>query len=602
MTFLFALQMVNASEIFTVKSPDGSVSIEIKVKDQKLIYQVFKRKNRVIAEANMRWAVAHQEFGHQVNSIKMIKKAKNDSSYPVLGGHSKARDKYHAAIYRIHSDKASDFNVEVRAFNDGVAFRYLLENDKTVEVNDLTTFAIPEYSKVWLQGNTKHYEGDYLEKNVDELAIGQIAGPPVVIQYPENDLYAAITESGLYDFAGMSLKVSEKRTFQSQLDGKTIKHGDIHTPWRVIMVGTMNNLVNNDIVTNLSDATSPELFAHSSSWLKPGKCVWSWLTGTGVSYENMREFSKLAGELGIEYNLVDEGWSSWQEGGKDGWAMMKELVDYSEKQNVKIWAWKAYPDRKGIPGLQTAARRTDFFKKCKEIGIVGLKIDFFDSEAADITTYFKETLEEAAKYGLMINFHGCNKPTGLNRTYPNEMTREGIKGYEYGMSLDCNVTLPFTRLLAGHGDVTPLTLNKGQMKGTTEAHQIASAVIFSAPLLCLTAHPSEILANANRDFISGIPVVWDETIVLPPSKIGQTVLFAKRSGKDWYIAGMTKEAKEFTINGSFLGKGNHVMHTIQDMVGEQGTVDGGNVRVTNKDQFQIKMNKGGGFVARITQE
>lgn len=597
---LFALRIAYPAERYAVKSPDGSVSIEIMIRNHDLYYKVFKKGTLVIDNSKLNWIVDGRELGGQVNGIEVSRKYKGKNEYQLLGGHSLAKDHYHGATYRISSASVPGFALEVRAFNDGVAIRYSTENQRTVEVGDLTSFTIPTNTKVWLQENTKHYEGDYMKKAVETLAIGQVAGPPVVIEYPESDLYAAITEAGLYDFAGMSLQVSQERTFETRLDGKTFKSGHIQTPWRVIMVGSLNTLVNNDIITNLSDSTSAGLFKNSANWLNPGKCVWSWLTGTGVSFENMKRFSKLAGELGIEYNLVDEGWSSWEEGGKDGWELMRELVDYSAERNVKIWAWKAYPDRKGIPGLQTPERRKAFFEKCKEIGVVGLKIDFFDSEAADITTYFKETLEEAAQYGLMINFHGCNKPTGLNRTYPNEMTREGIKGYEYGMSVDCNVTLPFTRLLAGHGDATPLVLNPGQMKGTTESHQIASAIIYSSPLLCLAAHPTEIIENPNRKFISELPVVWDETIVLPPSKIGDIALMAKRSGKDWYIAGMTKEAKTLSIDCTFLGKSKYTIHKIQDVTGHQKSTSAKEMTITKNDKLQIEMNQGGGIVAKIS--
>lgn len=573
---------------YAVQSPDGSVSIEIKVLNQELYYRITKNKNIVVDDSRISWSVDSNILGSRVNKVALS------------GGRSRAINNYNAASYKISSADLPAFFMEVRVFDQGVAFRYSLENRKESEVNDFTSFVIPSGTKVWLQDNLKYYEGLYTEEEAEKLKIGQPAGPPVVMKYPSTGMYAAISEAGLYDFAGMGLEVASQRTFRARLAGKTVKSGNIQTPWRVIMVGSLNTLVNTDMIANLSDETPQHLFADSSEWLKPGKCVWSWMTGTGVSFENMKKFSQLAGELSIGYNLVDEGWSYWKEEGKDEWDLVKELVDYSARQNVKIWLWKAYPDRKGIPGIQTPERRSEFFKKCKEAGVVGLKIDFFDNESQETTKYYRETLHEAAKYGLMINFHGCNKPTGLNSTYPNEMVREGIRGYEYGMNVDCNVTLPFTRLIVGHGDYTPMYLNERQMGGTTVSHQIATAIAFSAPLTCLAAHPADILKSPNREFISSLPTVWDETVVLPPSEIGKIVLLAKRNGNDWYIAGMTKEGQsEISIDLSFLKPGSYTLHAIKDDPEVQNASVTENKTVTQKEQLSVEMNPKGGFVAKL---
>ena len=289
----------------------------------------------------------------------------------------------------------------------------------------------------------------------------------------------------------MGLEVISPNCFRSHLEGQTILEGHIATPWRILMIGNLNSLVNNDIITDVSDPLSP-IFKNDISWIEPGNCVWSWLAGYSVSLENMKRFTDWGAELGIKYNLVDEGWSHWEdkEHGKDCWDMVAELVNYSKSKGVKILLWKAYPDRKGIEGIQTSERRRRFFQKCKDLGVAGLKIDFFDCESQTVTRYYEETLKEAAEFGLVINFHGSNKPTGLNRTYPNELNREGILGLEYGeSSAQQNVLLPFTRYLAGHGDYTPLPLQREWMGGTSEAHQIATTALFTSPLRCYGGRP-----------------------------------------------------------------------------------------------------------------
>jgi alpha-glucosidase len=325
--------------------------------------------------------------------------------------------------------------------------------------------------------------------------------------------------------------------------------------------------------------------------------------------EDMMMFSKWAGELGIPYNLVDAGWGYWKDGDKDCWAVMKDLVDYSAKQNVKILLWKGYPDMGGIEGINTPQRWESFVKKCKEAGVAGMKIDFFNNEGQEITKFYHDALEDAAKNKLVINFHGSNKPTGLSHTFPNEMNREGIQGNEGGVNAGRAIILPFTRLLAGHADYTPLFLNQSikdfnepySLGNTSWCHQIASALIFSAPLLCLSANPEDILKNPNRDFICSMPTVWDETIVLPPSEIGELVLMARRSGKDWYVAGMTQKPQpDINVSLKFLEKGNYKAHLIKDVPDQQTVTRIENIVLTAKENFSIKMNSNGGFVAKLS--
>lgn len=604
---LAAFTLSCSKPVYTVVSPDKSMKIEIKTSGEQLYYMVTKGNHAIIDTSEIVWTINDITFGTRTDKITEVEKKTENTEYPTVGIHSLAIDHCNTVSYKISSNGIPDFLLEVKAFDDGVAFRYVAEYDGESSVDDFTTFVLPRKSEVWYQGDVNYYEGTYVRQNAENLKVDQLAGPPVVIKDPQTGIYSAITEAGLYDFAGMALQATGEQTFKARLSGKTIKRGKIETPWRVIMAGDLNTLVNNDIITNLSEKPSEELFKGSSGWIKPGKCVWSWLTEYNirskysVTFEDMKTFSKLAGELGFEYNLVDEGWGSWKQGDKDCWAMMKELVDYSAAYGVKIWAWKAYPDRKGIPGLQTVEKRREFFKKCKEIGVVGLKIDFFDNEGQDITKFYQDALKDAAEYQLMLNFHGCNKPTGLNRTFPNELSREGIRGNEGGVNVDCDVTLPFTRLIAGHGDFTPLFLNEEMMGGTSWPHQIASAFAFSSPLLCLAANPDDILANPSREFICSMPTVWDETIVLPPSEIGELVLLAKRKGKEWYIAGMTKEEQTgLTINLSFLGQGTYNAHLIKDTSGSQVSATIEDIQVTANRKLPVTMNPKGGFVAKIS--
>jgi alpha-glucosidase len=431
-------------------------------------------------------------------------------------------------------------------------------------------------------------------------------GPPVTIELPSNTGYVAITEGGLTDFAGMSLVANGNRGLVANLSGKIHRLAAMESPWRIVEIGKdLNTLVNCDIISNVSPPYDIKLFpqGYNTDWIKPGRSVWSWLAKPrSITLENMKHFSDLAAKLGFEYNLVDEGWSNWKDSvnNKDCWDMMKELVDYAATRGVKIWVWKAYPDRKGIPGIKDAEQRKAFFQKCKDIGVVGMKVDFFDNEAQEIIQFYQAALHDAAEYHLMMNFHGANKPTGETRTWPNEMTREAVRGMENRPPwAQSNTILPFTRYLAGPADYTPVHFGD-RMGEVSWAHHVASMVIFTSPFLCVGADPQSILDNPCREMIQSIPPVWDETIVLPQSKIGELVLYLRRKGTTWFLAAMSSSNEQKTIEAdlSFL-KSNYRFSSVMDDKDKQANALPENGIILANSKFSITLNANGGYVGRF---
>ena len=205
-----------------------------------------------------------------------------------------------------------------------------------------------------------------------------------------------------------------------------------------------------------------------------------------------------------------------------------------------IWLWKH------SKSLRDPLSRDSFFRKCQALGIAGVKIDFFDHEAKEVIDLYEDILKESAKYKLMLDFHGSNKPTGQARTYPNELVRESVKGMEASKLLDRathQTTIPFTRWVAGPGEYTVVHFGE-RRKNTSWAHQLASAAILHAPLLTYAAHPDTLLAHPAVELIKSIPANWDETRVLKPSAIGELAVFARRKGKDWYLAVMNGNSSQ----------------------------------------------------------
>ena len=588
----------------TFYSPSKKISIQIGLKENSLQYAVQYKSEYIITPSALCWTANNDTLGNHVTTLSFLNKGNTVSRYPTRGAHNEAYNRYRTVIAKATSQSGQDFLVEFRIYDSGIAFRYLLSQEKMTDINDLTTFCLPPKCQTWLQDNIVSYEGLYKSYRTGELPPSVVAGPPVTIEYPSG-IYAVITEGGLSNFAGMELSVVSPGGFQARLDVCTRLAGSIATPWRIIMVGSLNELVNNDIISDVSDALSP-VFKGNTDWIQTGNCLWSWLTGYDVTPAEMKKFVDWAAELHAPYVLVDEGWSHWKETARnlDAWQLLAELTSYASGKGVKIVVWKSYPKRKGIESIASPEKRREFFLRCKEAGVSGVKLDFFNSESQDITRYYEETLKEAAEMGLVVIFHGSNKPTGLEYTYPNEISREGIRGMESGADAAQNVITPFTRFLSGHADYTPLFLgntgrNGRNWKGnTTEAHQIASTAIFFSPFRCYSGRPEEYILHPAKDIFLDIPVAWDETIVLPPSEIGSCVLMARRKGETWYVAALSSQAQSITVDLSFLSHKKYEATLIQDAEGTTCTIT--NAVFSRRDNVDIKTHNGGGFLIKLT--
>lgn len=363
----------------------------------------------------------------------------------------------------------------------------------------------------------------------------------------------------------------------------------------------------------------PTLFPQGirTSWLKPGRCLWQWwaFDDPGTHWSKQKAFVDKAAALACEYYLVDEGWEhTRQEWFKPGepdraWPRMKELCSYAKTKGVGIWVWRGWTLNKGRqwPGLETHAKRVDFFRHCRDAGVAGAKIDFMDSESHSRLEFYQDCLRVAAENQVMVNFHGANKPTGEARTWPNEMTREGIRGLEYN-KWDTSppshyATLPFTRLLAGHADFTPTTLNPKFLKGTTVAQQLACAVVLSTPVLCWADNPDLYLASPSLDAIRAMPVVWDETHILPQSRIGELAAFARRSGDEWWV-GVINGGGPRTVElpMDFLGAGDWTADRYADGAKPADFSVTRAVVLTAAAKHKVDLAAGGGLTLRIRKK
>jgi len=536
--------------------------------------------------------------------------------YPTRGVHAIAHNRSNNAVYRF-----AGFSLQVRAFNDGVAFRFIVPTSpergpsETRTPDEATTFRLPAGSTTWSHDLHGHYEGTYVRRAIEDVPLGDWAAPPLTYKLPGTGGYASITEAALSGYAGMALEADGRGGYVARLGhahpvsypyalrytAEDVQRlatpaqitGQIQTPWRVILVSAdLNGLVNNDIIHNLAPPPDAALFpqGQATPWIRPGRAVWRYLDGGENTYEGLKQFTDLAAKLGFEHHVVEGIWSRWTP------EQLKAFVDDATERHVGIWLWKHSRD------LRTAEMRRDFFDLCARNGVVGAKIDFFDHEAKETIDLYEAILRDAAIHHVMVDFHGANKPTGGDRTWPNELTREAVYGMEHRGTAPLgphDATVPFTRFLAGSADYTPVVFG-ARRRETSAAHQAATAVVFTSSLLVYGGHPQNLLDSAASEILRNVPSTWDETIVLPGSEIGDVAAFARRKGRDWFVAVLNGSGpRSLRIAPTFLGAGRYDATIARDDAGDPALMKMETRTLGADNLLTIEMRDGGGFLARL---
>lgn len=609
------LNVTAAADVGKVSSSDGRVQLHLLLEDNGALgYFVSFKSTRVIETSPLAMIVDGVNLADGVQAGKADRYRVNET-YPWIGVHSTAVNRAGGLRVNLtHRRTGTRYMLEARAYNDGVAFRFIVpgaQGNRRVP-DEATVFRLPAGSTLWYHDFEGHYEGVPARKAIGEVKAGDWAAPPLTFKLPDNSGYGAITEGALIRYSGMGLQGDGRGGFAVRLghahpasypfrlrykdDVERMSKpaaiaGPVTTPWRIVMVGSdLNALVNSDIVHNVAPPPDPKVFV-KAEWIKPGRAVWKYLDGGENTLAGMREFSRLAGELGFEYNVIEGFWQQWSE------QELKELVDYSRSLGVGIILWKHSRD------IRDPVKRRAFFELCQRNGVSGAKIDFFDHEHKDVVELYEACLRDAAEFKQVIDFHGANKPTGESRAWPNELTREAIKGMEGRrvVRAPLDATLPFTRMLAGHADYTPMVFGE-RRNDTTWAHQIASAAIYTSPLLVYGGHPRSILDNPAAEVIRKIPSAWDETIVLPLSEIGEIAAFARRRGDEWFVAIMNGPAPR-TVNLplSFLGPGQYGAVVVLDSDKGADAVEVERRTFSRADSVRVPLRSGGGFIARYSK-
>jgi alpha-glucosidase len=530
----------------------------------------------------------------------------------------------------------------LRVYDDGVAYRFRTEfpGEITVTSEDLEIRFSPEDS-VWFpeeESFLSHSERLYALLRISSIADTQMCCLPAVVT-KKSGARIAVTESDLLDYPGLYLrgtgkgepvlrsllpaypeqeKLEDDRTVQVTARASYLARtrGTRTFPWRVLAIALRDgDLISNDIVYRLG---SPNTLTETG-WIKPGKVAWDWWNAnnvydvpfvSGVNTETYQHYIDFAATYGLEYVIFDEGWSK----PADVFAInpdmdMEGLFAHARKNNVGIILW--------VTWIALDARMEEALDLFAAWGAAGIKVDFMQRDDQKMVNYYEKVAREAARRRLLVDFHGSYKPTGLSRTYPNVLTREGVRGLEWNkwsadITPNHNVTLPFTRMVAGAMDYTPGAMRNAArgnfqpifnepMSQGTRCHQLAMYVVYESPLQMLCDRPTNYLREPGvMEFLRPVPTTWDTTFVLE-GKIGDHVTVARRNGTTWYIGAMTGWApRSARVDLSFLQDGAYTMISFEDGV---NAARSGNdyvrreSQVKARDQLSVRLAPGGGWAA-----
>jgi alpha-glucosidase len=453
---------------------------------------------------------------------------------------------------------SSRVDLVFRVSTDGVAYRYVVRQSGTVTVtSEASEFAVPTTARAYLlpfDNGRDDYENIPVHTTVAQAA-------PVAYGYPAlfhvGASWLLLTESNVNGGYGASRVTLDGTTHRFRLtlpDPQETNPGTLTTPWRTMVVGDLATVTGSDLVTDLA---APSKVA-DTSWIRPGRSEWSWWSDS-TSSKNLAAQEKaadFAAKMGWEYILVDAGWSA---------TWMPTLVDYARARHVGVWIWTSFS------ALDTATERNAKLPLWKSWGVAGLKIDFVQSDGQARTKWYDAIAAATAQNKLMVEFHGCTIPRGIERTWPHVMTMEGVDGAEHihdkpgrnPFPADYYTTLPFTRNLAGSMDYTPVTFTA--KRTNTDAAELAQSVVFESGLQNYAGSVAEYDARPVAErLLRQVPSVWDETRLLSGDPDSHVIL-ARRNGSGWFVGAISAgPARTFTVPLDFLGAGNWLADVFAD--------------------------------------
>ena len=624
------------AENYTVNSPDSRITVNVET-GTNTTYSVTFHGKVILNPSPISMTFDNGTvIGRNMEVKKVERFTQNQVLKPIVRQKSEQIiDHYNEMVL-----DADRYKLYFRVYNDGLAYRFHTDFPDSLKVlNEEVTYCFPEdYNTLFPEERSMLSAQQPLFKpmKLSEIGTDRFCSTPILIKVDEN-ARIFISESDLESYPGMFLRKQGKNELAGKFAAVSLEdyktddrqifptkradyiarvNGTRNYPWRAMIVAENDaNLITNQLIYKLAPEAEGDY-----SWVHPGKIAWDWynaliLTGVdfkcGINNDTYKYYIDFASKYGIEYVVIDDGWSeAWDVTKTIPEINMEELVAYGKKKNVDLILWVSWaPFREKID---------EAFDKFSQWGIKGIKMDFMNRDDQEMVDFYYEVAKKAAAHKMLVDFHGAYKPTGWLRTFPNVLTSEGVAGLEnhkWGsfVTPKHNVTLPFTRMVAGPMDYTPGAMINFHEKDHkiwfnlpasvgTRCHQLGMYVVYESPLQMLADSPSNYYREpVCMEFLSQVPVVWDETRVLKAS-VGEYVVVARRHGDTWYIGGMVGEkGQKFEIGLDFI-KGNKTLTYWED--GVYVDMNANDVarrtrKVKQGDKITITMYDGGGYAAII---
>lgn len=634
-------------------SPGGNASVEVSLDPQgQPHYAIAWRGMPVLLPSPLGVQLGGDDRIERGLRLIDTTRSSTDSSYELVAGKTRHVRDHHRQLDITFADaQGRRLGLIVRAYDDGIALRYRLPlppQGELVVKEDLTGFLFPRnlacHALNLGRFGTSH-EGEY-----DPIPASLIR-PHHLIELPlvcgtgtgTGTTTFAIAEADLDRYAGLYLtgrgdgRLGVEAKLSPRLDtpgiAVRIARDDVAasghlTPWRVLMLGdTPGALIESNLIASLNPPTP----ITDTSWIKPGRTAWDWWSGgvapdvpdAGMNTATIRRYIDHAAALKLEYMLIDDGWyvGSTGNGRFNAEADITRaipqldlpmLIDHARQRGVGIWVWAHW--RSLEPRMDTV------FAQYQAMGIKGVKVDFMDRDDQEMVTFFHRLMRSAAAHELMVDMHGAYRPTGLNRTWPNYLTQEGVLGAENNkwsrrITPTHNLTLPFTRMLLGPMDYTPGGFRNVSVDAFepafiaprvmgTRTHQLAMFVIYESPLQMVADSPDAYFDGDGKpapgtDFLSMVPASWDETRVLSGA-IGEHIVIARRRGDDWYIGAMTNEqARTLEVSLAFLGRSGWTATIWADGDAPTDVLQTQQV-LASSDTLRLALSASGGAVVKLS--
>jgi len=643
---------VFAQKDYTVSSPNGKLKVIVSI-NKDIRYSIIHENDVMISPSSISMTLDDgKSFGKNPQLKKQTLREINETIPTTIYKKKQVINHCNEAVF----DFKENFRLIFRAYNDGAAYRFVSTLNKPFTVqSEEASFNFPDNPHAFIPYVNKKgsieaqfynsFENVYSYIPLSEWDSKRLAFLPILIEGAKGKK-VCITEADLLHYPGMYLYKGESDTGlkgvfapypkEIKQGGHNLLQGEVQSrenfiakqegaanfPWRVVIVSSQDaELANSDMVYRLASPATNDDF----SWVKPGKVAWDWWNDwniynvdfkAGINNATYKYYIDFASNHHIEYVILDEGWAVNK--AADLYQVipeidLKELVNYATAKNVGLILWAGYyAFNKDIEGI---------CKYYSEMGIKGFKVDFMDRDDQPMVEFHAEAARIAAKYHLLIDFHGTFKPTGLQRTFPNVINFEGVHGLEQMKWADrstdqvtYDVSIPFIRMVAGPFDYTQgamrnanrnnyRPINSEAMSQGTRCRQLAEYVIFESPLNMLCDNPSNYINEPEcADFIATVPTVWDNTIALN-GKAGEYVSIARQKGNCWYVGSLTDwNPRSLDLDLSFLGKGAFKAEVFKDGVNADRVARDYKkeiITIPADRKLTINMASGGGFVMKI---